>query len=642
MADNIKCAKCGSDNPKSNKFCDSCGAKLAAAPSAQQSAPVVKKETVKQEKQPKIKEEKITEQIQGPVNYQPGQGIVIDWEMMAWITIMILTIISRFADLGTKPLHHDESMHAFYAWKLFKGQGYLYNPMLHGPFLFHSNALIYFLFGTTDYTARVLPAIYGTACVWIMWYFRPYMGRWGALIAAFLLAISPSFMYQSRFIRNDIYIALDTLFVVLGLFKYFENKKLSWLILASVGLALSWATKEVTYITVFIFFTFFSLRWLWEWVIEKSEPEKFEREGDVHRTLKFWFGEGWKHFVYALLVFVLIHGYLYFGKEPGNTFWQNLKYVKDGYIEAIVYWLGQHGVERGSQPWYFYILLMPFYELVPVFFGLLATFYYLLMPGKRTHYNLFLIYWWIMATIIYSWAGEKMPWLVLHPLLPLLMLSAKFLSDIFVSTGEGIKGIVKDISMAIFIVLSLGMIHGAVNVCFYGEGASPKESLIYVQTSTDATKVVRSTEKLAFRLKTLKWDSAAFRSYDMYDMEMTIEDYCSWPFAWYFREFKKIGYPPRDIPDSDIGKPLIFSGIEEANVGHDERVRKKLEKDYVYYRYKLREWWAPDEGKWWDADRATQIDMLWKRFMYRDVWNELGSYDFVVYVRKDLEKYWEQ
>ncbi|OPZ65936.1 MAG: hypothetical protein BWY84_00358 [Candidatus Aerophobetes bacterium ADurb.Bin490] len=26
--------------------------------------------------------------------------------------------------------------------------------------------------------------------------------------------------------------------------------------------------------------------------------------------------------------------------------------------------------------------------------------------------------------------------------------------------------------------------------------------------------------------------------------------------------------------------------------------------------------------------------------MYRDVWNDLGSYDMVVYVRKDLEKYW--
>jgi hypothetical protein len=32
--------------------------------------------------------------------------------------------------------------------------------------------------------------------------------------------------------------------------------------------------------------------------------------------------------------------------------------------------------------------------------------------------------------------------------------------------------------------------------------------------------------------------------------------------------------------------------------------------------------------------------MLWNRYIYRDVWNDLGSYDFVVYVRKDLMQYW--
>ena len=66
-----------------------------------------------------------------------------------------------------------------------------------------------------------------------------------------------------------------------------------------------------------------------------------------------------------------------------------------------------------------------------------------------------------------------------------------------------------------------------------------------------------------------------------------------------------------------------------------------LEEDYIYTRYKLREWWAPDEKKWWKNMKFSEkMGWLWKRFMYRDVWNELGSYDMVVYVRKDLEKYW--
>ena len=43
----------------------------------------------------------------------------------------------------------------------------------------------------------------------------------------------------------------------------------------------------------------------------------------------------------------------------------------------------------------------------------------------------FLAYWAILAFIIYSWAGEKMPWLVLQMALPLLLMGALFLGDIF-------------------------------------------------------------------------------------------------------------------------------------------------------------------------------------------------------------------
>jgi len=122
------------------------------------------------------------------------------------------------------------------------------------------------------------------------------------------------------------------------------------------------------------------------------------------------------------------------------------------------------------------------------------------------------------------------------------------------------------------------------------------------------------------------------------------------------RDFKKIAYDPKNVPDSEIGKPVILSGIEEAAPGHDIDVRTRLTKDtklpdgrvvsYVGTRYKLREWWAPDERKWWDAPffsepgKPGKFEMLWDRYIYRDVWNDLGSYDFVVYVRKDLMQYW--
>jgi uncharacterized protein (TIGR03663 family) len=662
MSDTIKCPKCGEENPRTNKFCDSCGAKLSAAPAVKDEPKAAEKIEKKKTVKPAGEKAKEYRDLAAPVfagaeDMETGAvkgGVIINRETLAWLAIILVAIMLRFTDLGLKPLHHDESMHAFYGYKLFKGEGYSYNPMMHGPFHYHANALIYFLFGVSDYTARAAPAIYGVIGVILIWFFRPYLGRLGAVLTALIIAISPTFVYQSRFIREDIFMAVDTIALVIGLFRYFDTKKPAWLYLAAVGLAFSWATKEATYITLFIFGTFLFGRWIWEYSY-RNIPEKMQKEGRVYSTVEYWLkGGGGKIFLYALMIFVLVHGALYFNKEPNVSFFVNLKGIWDGYVQALVYWLGQHSVERGSQPWFFYILQIPFYEMQSVVFMLIASVFYLLKPERRTFFNLFCIYWWVMSMALYSWAGERMPWLAIHPLLPMCILAGKFATEMINKKEWEWR---RALTIAGFILLTMASIHGTMNLCFYGKGASPKESLVYVQTSTDITRVANKIIAFANEMKESKWASQDFRNYDPTNMEIVCEDYCTWPFAWYLRDFKKIAYDPKDIPRGEMGKPLILSGIEEANQGHDERVRqmltsdtkvddsgktvkKKPEEIYVYTRYKLREWWAPDREKFNKAGFGDQFKMLYDRFMYRDVWNDLGSYDFVVYVSQPLEKYW--
>lgn len=633
MPENIKCPKCGADNPKENKFCDSCGYKLVSKKEPpKQAKPEKKKIPIFNEvvtEIPKEKTEKSGIQVFEEVEIKKV-GLVLDWEIICWILIIIITILTRFYDLGTKPLHHDESMHAFYAWKLFKGEGYQYNPMMHGPFHYHANALIYFLFGTSDYTARVAPAIFGLIGVLLIYLYKPYVGKLGAVVTAFIMAISPMFMYQARFIREDIFMAVDTIAMVIGLFRYIDTKKPGWLYLAATGLAFSWATKEATYITGFIFFTFLFFRWVWEYSL-RHIPTKFQEENKIYGTVNYLFGKGLPVLGWALAIFFGINLVLY------TTLFSHWRGFIDAFTASLTYWLGQHGVERGSQPWYYYWLLIPFYEMLPFLFTLIATVYYIIVPEKRTFFNLFIIYWWIMSMIIYSWAGERMPWLSLHPLAPMIILSGKFIAEMILRVDWGFS---RQLGIVTAILLALGSIHGAINLCFYGAGASPKESFVYVQSSVDTTYVAKKIYNVAKALKGEKWDSQEFRNFDPYDIELVVEDYCSWPFAWYLRNFRRVAYPPKNIPESDVGKPIILSGIEEAAPGHDKRVKELLDPQYVGIRYKLREWWAPDVNKFMRASLRDKITMLWRRFMYREVWNELGSYDFVVYIRKDLEKYW--
>ena len=43
----------------------------------------------------------------------------------------------------------------------------------------------------------------------------------------------------------------------------------------------------------------------------------------------------------------------------------------------------------------------------------------------------FLVFWTIASMAIYGWAREKVPWLTVHPLLPITILAAIGLSDLW-------------------------------------------------------------------------------------------------------------------------------------------------------------------------------------------------------------------
>ena len=151
--------------------------------------------------------------------------LTVNWELVAYATLVIVAVVTRFWDLGARALHHDESLHALYSWYLYTGKGYTHDPMMHGPFQFHGNALIFLLFGASDYTARMLAACFGVWIVISPYFLRREMGRLGAIIASALFALSPTFLYFSRFTREDIYMAGWAMLIVIGLFGYSRRER---------------------------------------------------------------------------------------------------------------------------------------------------------------------------------------------------------------------------------------------------------------------------------------------------------------------------------------------------------------------------------------------------------------------------------
>jgi predicted membrane-bound mannosyltransferase len=201
---------------------------------------------------------------------QPQEGLLarpiviqvrLNWEIVAYAALVIAAVGLRFWDLGARAIHHDESIHGWYAWLLYRGEGYDHNPLAHGPFQFFGTALVFILGGASDYTLRILPAVFGSALVALPFFLRHRLGHLGAFLVAAGIAFSPSLLFFSRFARNDIYMAFYTLGLVICLWRYIDERKTLYLVLSGLLLGLSFATKENAFLEAAIFIAFLDV-WL--------------------------------------------------------------------------------------------------------------------------------------------------------------------------------------------------------------------------------------------------------------------------------------------------------------------------------------------------------------------------------------------
>ena len=169
-------------------------------------------------------------------------------EIALFAGIILLAIITRFYDLGARVMSHDESLHTYFSWLLYKGQGYQHTPMMHGPWQFHWIALSYFLFGVSDYTARIPAATFSVASIWLVWYWRRYLGNAGALVAAFLMVISPFLLFYGRYVREDVYTGFSGLLMLYSVLRYLEHGEGKYLYMLSAALIIHFADKETSFI----------------------------------------------------------------------------------------------------------------------------------------------------------------------------------------------------------------------------------------------------------------------------------------------------------------------------------------------------------------------------------------------------------
>lgn len=682
--------------------------------------------------------------------------ITLNWELICWVTIIVVAIAIRFWDLGSRAQHHDESMHSFYSWELYRGRGFVHNPLLHGPLLYHANALIYFLFGASDYTSRVAPALFGVGIVIAPYFLRKWLGKRGALIAAAMFAISPGFVYFSRFIRMDIFAAGFEILMFIAIIKYLDQRKVSYLYLLAAALALAFSTKEIAFITTFIFGTFLAFLLVWEWLRNRKLPPDLASFDLVMligslcaplyfsplliRALGLWdpldyvnYGQhdllvlllvtaafallglwwNWRRWVISAGIFWAIYILLH------TTLLTSMGGLLTGPIGALGYWLAQQGVKRGGQPWFYYLILIPLYDFLPLLLALLGMGYLSFTTVRKRRQDtekrsplplsdifwIFLAYWFLAAFPIYSWAGEKMPWLIVHLTLPIILLAARFIGDVLERTnwqelrqrgGFYLLILVPTASLILlgFLSASLGLIsilsRGLPSAGFnLGELNTVMRWLITLLLSgvliylifliarrlspSSVARMLLFTTALVLVLFTIRYTwIATFIHGDIAqdmliytqttsdvtmvleeierlserlaggkEMSVAFDEFTSWPFWWYLRDYPNKVFFGKE-PVGPLDAPVVLVGLDSESA-----VRPYLT-DYTRQQYRLR-WWFPEDYRAltprtiWEYLRDPAMRQSAINFLlYRELEKPLGSSDFAFYLRKDVAaQIWE-
>ena len=300
--------------------------------------------------------------------------------------------LTRLLALGDRAFHHDESIHAVTALERLEDFVYLYDPLYHGPFLYFANALVFQIVGATDFAARLLPAVAGIALLLsVPWLLREHLGRWGTVLAIAILTLSPAFLYYSRFLRNDIYIALLTLVAMGSLLRYLERPQRRWVLLAAGALGLGVATKENTYITGFIFVTFLViLGGAQFWASHRARTGRAPIWAAPIATAATRLFSDRVGLVWCLVLLLGIPALLF------SSFLLNAEDLVDSIRRSVTVWAQVHESERVNQPWFFYPGLVLLLEAPAALLGVVGIVRTLRSP------DLFgaLLVWWAALSLL--------------------------------------------------------------------------------------------------------------------------------------------------------------------------------------------------------------------------------------------------
>src|SRR5438552_10972407 len=186
-------------------------------------------------------------------------------------------IALRCARLDVRPMHNDEAVNAIKFGRLWEQGAYKYDPNEHhGPTLYYATVALAQLTGAPDFEhctekrRRVLTLLVGLGTILLSPLIADGLGRKGTIWAAVFTAVSPSFVFYSRYYIHEMLLVFFAFLTLAAGWRYWRTRKIGWVLLAGAGLGMMHATKETFVITVSAALLALWLNQVWNLLLDAS------------------------------------------------------------------------------------------------------------------------------------------------------------------------------------------------------------------------------------------------------------------------------------------------------------------------------------------------------------------------------------
>lgn len=487
--------------------------------------------------------------------------------------ILLIAAVFRFTALDLKAPHFDEGINGHFVNTIWSSGFYKYDPTnFHGPLYFYVLQFADLIFGPTIAGFRLVNGVIALAALYLVARHQRFFGR-GALWAAFILAVSPGFVFYSRYAIHECLFVVAELLFSYGLLAFInvtpasaDARKIAVNYMIA-GFFIAMTLKE-TFVVVFgvwaiaVGCLYLSLR-------IRPIPHANEITAPVDR------GEAMGSVVLGVL-FVLA---LFSG------FFAHLGGIVD-MLKALAVWTKTGtGATGHEKPFEYWIKLIFTYEW-PVTIGFVAMPFYFLAKDPRVRVLAFAgTGTWLAHSII----PYKTPWLILNFLWIFAIFTGLVVCQAFDKSLPWMRAtldrdtghraglaarispqISKNIAIVLLVVTLGASIKKSLELNFVN-AMNASEPYVYVQSTAEFKRVIDLVQK------------AVHDRPENLNMTLKVLNKDTWPMPWLLARFTHLEWGRADTADLRTGDVILFDKDDLA------KVDAKLNGKYFVLPFQIRD-----------------------------------------------------